>query len=881
MKLDPKQFREGAYRFQVEFEGSGIPRLVRSRGVSAGISLDNERSGYEQDYRYELRELIAESESGPIFAAFEHNCRREVALKLCCSQVATDEILAEFAREAQIAARVEHPGVLPVYELGLDEVGNAFIAMKRIHGRTLQQILSDIKAGHHKAVQRYPLDRLLQIFAQVCEAIEYAHSQGIVHCDLCPENILIGKYNEVRVMRWRDAFLLDGGPNQPGGNRHNPNAPDEHPVAQALDPSKVSMAEWAGAQQDDKAHSPVNPLRFACLAPEQTAIENASCGRASDIYALGAILYTILTLRPPVKGVNKSEVLRSILAHRITPISGINAESQRARKGRRGVELAHCPNGEVPAALAAIALKALTSNPTDRYDSARVLRERVAGWERERDRKADRTSFLSDWLRFGKRHRRVRLLALVTLPIVVGALFAVNAALVGVLRAAEERRQESTEALTELTRERDALDLRRGYGRSMELPEEQAYWVLAQEALKEGELSVDASIARAQLAIAMGNMDEVRNLLGSVFEAVDDRRTYQHACDLYVASSATRGPPKPISFMPQRAKAGPSEDEYGQVRVAWNADDFEMTWRQLKIELERLNPALSLPDDALTVEDGVVSFSAVNEINLHDIRPLADLPISRLELAGTGVEDLTPLAGMPLVSASFFESVAVRDLTPLAGLPLRSLDISQTLVSDLTPLAGLPLTELFLDGAPVLSLAVLQGMKLTSLSASDTRIRSLKPLAGMSLTSLGVSRTQIASLAPLAGMPLEALALSQTLVGDVSPLKGMPLKVLMLNDTLVADLLPLKTLTSKSLSLNLSNTQIRSIEALAGLPLKQVYLQGCSRVKSVAPLAFCVTLQHLTMPPDAAGEEYLKDLPKLHTITDERGVRYSRKEFFE
>lgn len=898
LHADARKFLEGQAKFQVSFDGSGIHALLQSRSVRAGVSLTNRAPADSELFRYELDDLLALGRTGAVFAAHERNMRRNVAIKVIRSQTAGDEQLSQFVREAQVAAQLDHPSILPVYELGLDDHGNAYMVMKRVYGRTLQKILTDIRAGNEKAIHAYPLRRLLDIFMRACEAVQFAHDRGIVHCDLRPENILVGKFNEVRIMRWREAYILAADGKQPGGNRHSPNARQASGGLGGLDPSSMSMADFVRLSAD-RQRLAVDPEAYAYLSTEQASAAPTLSPR-TDVYSLGAILYQILTLHRPVSGESKVDVLRQILANKITPMSKIEAMCSQAgdlsdeEDGTDVPHLRHCPGGKIPRALDELAQRAMQPNAQRRLGTASQVREAILRWTREVDRTKDATSFYSDWYRFGQRHRHAVSAGFLVCAIMIAGLFLLHGVLRTGLNLAEQAEKGSRKALELATLECDTLESKRRQGRAVEKPPEPKYWEHALQAVEALEKTRESCLIRSQLAFAVGDVDSVREWLMPVFEDMDDREQYDLAYRIYIAASATRGPRRQLSFTQMQEPIDEEQNEDVDVdadadvepqdlgtTVTWNTDDLELTSRQLKAELERLNEAFSMPQDALRLEEGIVHFSVINEINLADISPLQDLPISHLVLHGTGVEDLSALAGMQLRSLSLYESVAVHDLTPLAGLPLQSLDLSGTMVSDLTPLAGMPLTKLFLDGAPVLSLAALNGMPLAELSASGTEVRDLRPLAGMSLEVLGLNRTPVSNLEPLEGQPLRVFGAKDTVVTNIKPLAGMPLRTLMLSNSLVSDLSPLAESPLERLNLDLSNLRLRSLEPLRGLSIRRITLTGCGYIRSLAPLSECKDLQQVALPMTAPGLKTLAELPNLKTIIDGKGSRHKASEYFK
>jgi len=191
VREDPDQ----SVLLRLEREGRRPPR-VHLRGGEAGPATD--RCG-----RYDVLGALARGSVGEILRGRDVDIGRDVALKVLREDRAGDREQAQrFVDEAQIAGQLQHPGVVPVYDLGLRADGRPFIAMKLVKGRTLAALLQDSCVRRH---------RRLQIFEQVCRTLAYAHERGVVHGDLKPSNIMVGSFGEVQVLDWGSAHILPRG----------------------------------------------------------------------------------------------------------------------------------------------------------------------------------------------------------------------------------------------------------------------------------------------------------------------------------------------------------------------------------------------------------------------------------------------------------------------------------------------------------------------------------------------------------------------------------------------------------------------------------------------------------------------------------------------
>src|SRR6187455_428160 len=177
------------------------------------------------DGRIRIKGEVGRGAMGFILRGRDTRLRRELALKV--APASREELpkqqLARFIEEAQVTAQLEHPNVVPVHDFGVDPDGRAYFSMKLIRGQSLEEILEKRRAGDQKTLSEFGLRRLLDIFMQVCQAMEYAHAKGVIHRDLKPANIMVGDFSEVLVMDWGvaklkgrpDRAMSSGNPSQP------------------------------------------------------------------------------------------------------------------------------------------------------------------------------------------------------------------------------------------------------------------------------------------------------------------------------------------------------------------------------------------------------------------------------------------------------------------------------------------------------------------------------------------------------------------------------------------------------------------------------------------------------------------------------------------
>lgn len=276
---------------------------------------------------YQFRNLIGRGGMGEVIVAHDQRIGREVAFKRIRDSGASKEKVARFVREARIQARLDHPAIVPVYELGTDEQQNPYFTMKRLAGDTLAVRLA--RAGADE-----PIAPLLRAFVDVCLAIDFAHARGVIHRDLKPSNIMLGNYGEVYVLDWGIARVL--------ASHHDT----------AVGQEGAEPVEEVETQHGAVLGTP------GYMAPEQIR-DTTHIDPAADVYALGSILFEILT--------RESLHPRGIAAVESTLAAHVGSPFER------------CPDWTIAPELEEACVQALAADP-DRRPTARGLANRVQSY---------------------------------------------------------------------------------------------------------------------------------------------------------------------------------------------------------------------------------------------------------------------------------------------------------------------------------------------------------------------------------------------------------------------------------------------------------------------------------------------------------------------
>lgn len=309
------------------------------------IEIETQLSQWNHE-KYQLKDELGRGASGRVLLATDSHIGREIAVK----ELLKDNrpvflrkkkpgyyinIMKRFLREARITGQLEHPSIIPVHEIGVKDDGTLYYTMRRIQGKTFHQ---KIKAADTTAKKL----KLLPHFIDVCNAVAYAHSMGVIHRDIKPDNIMVGPYGETFLVDWGIAKA----PNLP-----EIKDPDSIEITASSINSGVNIADTiVGSVIGTPSYMP----------PEQAAGKTDEVDERSDIYSLGAVLYRVLTGSRPFASNNVYKTINETINGKLSHVLELNPE--------------------IPPEIAEVAMKALSKKKEDRYNSASEITDEITSW---------------------------------------------------------------------------------------------------------------------------------------------------------------------------------------------------------------------------------------------------------------------------------------------------------------------------------------------------------------------------------------------------------------------------------------------------------------------------------------------------------------------
>ncbi len=804
--------------------------------------------------KYKFRKSIGHGGMKVVIQVKDRDTTRDIAMAILPdAQSRPRRDILRFIEEARITASLEHPNIVPVHDIGVDTHGSPYFTMKLIKGENLASVIRKLQEGDPDYLENYTLDKLLLVFIKICNGVAFAHSKGVLHLDLKPENIQLGDFGEVIIMDWGLARVIS-----------------------EKDPDETESPEKESPVFENRTSDGIRKGTPGYMAPEQAAGKNSEKDFRTDVYSLGAILYSMLTFRNPLRGTTLKEMLTETVNGMIEP------PSKRA------------PDRIVPGGLEAVVMKAMAVRPADRYQGAKELRNDVLAFLSGHATHAERATPFKKALLFARRHRTTVLSVSVMLFLLL---------LTGLYAMLEFSRQHGDWILAferDFTAPDAALNGIAFYDGTLTKPVPP--WTLADGGLKmhRGEwlwltdtrIKENVRMVLEVFSASPGNAFEV--CLNSRFEPLTawwhlpggyafHTSGYRGAMDLIYRNEKS-GAPEIVSAAASGIRNGArNRIEIERVneklsvtvngRVLSAVDLFPLAGREYEqIGLRSFGSAsvlcsmevfrLALPEKASPViagdalvetrhfEDAIDKYLTIADDYLRG--PVAEEALAKAYATAAGSIADEQKRSQILIDikrriASRFSTFAYREkILEIDALMLwrsGNWKASLSIVDDIfqqNPNTGivknilqLPHRQLPDYIIPELMRNLVRTKEIARLNLSGYGIRDLTPLSGMKLVYLDCSDNQLTSLAGLDGMPLEFLGCSGNRITSLEPLRGVPLRTLYCQENLIQDLSPLDSRTL--IELNCSWNRLSSLESLRGFALDRLFCRG-NGIVSLDPL---------------------------------------------
>lgn len=878
--------------------GSDLQATLSDRIGSGSRAAPGERLGQ----RYLVTGDLGAGGNGTVVSAVDLILDREVAVKISNSPSGVDE---RIAREARLTARIEHSHVVPIHDMEYLSNGGVLFSMRRVAGTSLGEILRCQDNPEGMSILRNPAE-VITIIRKVCDAVGRAHERGIVHCDVKPDNIMLGRHGEVFVVDWGEA---------------------------------ADLREKTGI---------VNRIHGtpAYMAPEQARAEPPT--PSSDVYAIGATLFHLLYGRFPLN-MRPNETIDDLLRRRASGELDSPSPTESAR---------------IPVSLESIVLRSLAPVTANRYPNAEALGKALADWQ---DGRLDSWDLLleQDFSDGSKLDARFAAICCderddVRIPcperieqrsdrIVIGA-FPHRTYLRWNGGIAEDSLIEVSLFIDEEGKANLDLcvcgDPMTGY-RLRVFGQDH----VELESIRGGRHEIfgrwPGRLPVGRVLLAIGHSDSRiwvqangRTIIeaydplpprGSEFRTVAVGRLWDaYPCHIFSIRLWTRRPPLVISVLEvgkHLLRAGHSADaaawftncmhrdlppailheaaflsalasgtdRFTRLRSVAHDSSNPYAMRalgQMIVDLATQgDPAYSaellLGSDLTRDDEGLRSRVASLLLSrLHGSDPsqkltllaaLARIPIRALDISSANINDLSPLSGMSL-QRLIARNNAISDVRPISCSSLEMVDVSYNCISDLFPLSISPLKSLRARGNPCFHLPEFANRTLQHVDIAQTNISDISSLYGQPLKHLNISESRVFDLSSVRASPLVELIAERCDITDAQPLYNVPLSIALVAGTGITDATPLASPTMRILDLSgcpvelcpslkesgihrllLRATRIRDLSPLHGSSLRFLNIAGC-HIENLLPLRG-LPLNDLILDSHSADFTPISDLP--------------------
>ena len=812
------------------------------------IELSNPEKVNAIDQKYCFLKNVGSGGMGCIDLIQDNRSLRKIVKKTLATHLDQDpESIIRFINEAQITAQLQHPNIIPVYELSVTDKEYAY-TMKKVEGESLAEIINKLSKGEKQYLKKYSLIKLLEIFAKVCNAMEYACSKKVLHRDIKPENIMVGDFGDVLLIDWGLAKILDN-------------------KEEAQEPVSINSFRYQSHLNLTNAKGCIGTPVF--MPPERLLQTSDEKG---EVYSLGAVLYNILNLKPPSVGENLEQILMNKMDGVLPDFSS---------------SIPHSVNSEIPLQLIMVTKKSLAAEPENRYSTVKELREDIERWLNGFPISIEESTISLQLSLFYRRHKKDLNLAFSCIVIltILGLFFTIelkdsisttNKTTAEALTLTEAAKQNASElALQKEKLSSKIKELRETttslYQNAINLRQE----FKISKALETIDTAIEINplpeyhFLKACLLQSLGKHEKAAEILKFLTKSNPQEESYQSAkknSEIFMEFS--KGKPKlqsSLFFYNQLM----SSDRIAEAIFVLNQlpqKSIDKELREAWIQYLKNGPIgklLSLQPARLKISAGLFNLN-LSESKILDLNPIKNMPIEILNLSGSLVSDIDPLEKMKYLHTLRINDCNISDLTPLRNLPITSFSATNCPLKNLDGLQDKSFYSLALESrklydlsglkgskvhnmtlrAPVKNFKTLKGVKVRTLNAKySTKLEDLMGLETKYLEELNIAKTKIRSLWPLQGGKLTSLNISHTLISDLSPLLSHPLK-----------------------SLNMYSTRILDISVLKGMPLESLFMRRCTSIKDLSIIKHLKSLHTIQLTNSGLDISFMKQLPSIQRI---------------
>ena len=506
-----------------------------------------------------------------------------------------------FLREARVTAHLQHPNIVPVYDIGLDEKERPYFTMKLIKGDSLEKILEKLQEEDELYAKKYPLNRLIDIFLKVCDAIAYAHSERIIHLDLKPDNIQVSNFGDVVVCDWGLATLMDKD-----------------------DESEINPNDFLFFDNRYKTLTGEIKGTPGYMAPEQAEGSKGKKDQRTDVFSLGCIFYQMLTKRLAIRGNNLERIIEN------TKSGNITLPSKRR------------PDLNIPQSLEAVCMKALKLKPEERYQSVQDLVADIDAYRSGFATEAEDISLLKQLKLFYNRNKTFCLMSLAFSAVIIS----MTVIFVGSIR---EKEKVASSALAELNKQQE-INKKLGKEASVIYAEkaEKAYLDFnseAAEALADLALVLDP---KNKMALEYkGKLTFVKQDFNTAYEKLEATKDPFFkdltAFCLKVGKTSEPGKIKIQQLLPMTEKYIKAQ-RYALIgHLHSNAvmlQDQQSILNDLQWYISQFNDKKAIRIKLTKRNKGMYKFDLSGNKALKSVKCLENFPVEVLDISGTSVRDI-------------------------------------------------------------------------------------------------------------------------------------------------------------------------------------------------------------------------------------------------